>query len=108
MLCGSCRESPAYKNVVIARSVFGDVPDILTLLLTIDVGNTHITLGAFDGERLMHTWRLRTDRRATADELGLQIHGLLRLADLEPGSFKGVCIASVVPMLDGALIAASK
>lgn len=78
------------------------------LLLVVDVGNTHITLGVFEGKSLVHTWRLRTVRHATADELGLQLSGLLELAKLPPQSVMGVCIASVVPSLDEPLASAAR
>jgi type III pantothenate kinase len=47
------------------------------VLLTIDVGNTNTVVGSFDGERLADSWRIRTDARATADELALLLRGLL-------------------------------
>jgi type III pantothenate kinase len=72
-------------------------------LLAIDVGNTQITLGAFEGEKLIHTWRLQTQRHATADELGIQLHALLRYAPLGYNEIAGIIIASVVPALDPAL-----
>lgn len=75
-------------------------------LLTIDVGNTQITIGAFHGSKLTHTWRLQTQRNATADELGTQIHALLRYAPLGYNEILGVVIASVVPSLDTALVQA--
>ena len=46
------------------------------MLLAIDVGNTNIVLGVFDGATLVHSWRLPTLRERTADELGLLIDGL--------------------------------
>jgi type III pantothenate kinase len=75
-------------------------------LLTIDVGNTQITIGAFHGNKLTHTWRLRTDPHATADELGIQLHALLRYAPLGYNEIAGIAIASVVPPLDAALLQA--
>ena len=44
-----------------------------TMLLAIDVGNTNIVLGVFDGERLTESWRLATLRERTADELGILV-----------------------------------
>ena len=46
------------------------------MLLAIDVGNTNIVLGVFDGARLVASWRLLTLRERTADEVGLMIVGL--------------------------------
>jgi type III pantothenate kinase len=47
------------------------------MLLTIDIGNTNTVLGVFEGERLVHSWRIKTDARNTADELMLTFRGLL-------------------------------
>ena len=47
------------------------------MLLTIDVGNTNTVIGCFEGERLTESWRIKTDTRATADELALLLRGLL-------------------------------
>lgn len=75
----------------------------MTLLLAIDVGNTQITVGAFREKKLEHTWRLKTDRHATADELGTQFLDFLHYAALDNNDISGVAIASVVPSLDHAL-----
>jgi type III pantothenate kinase len=47
------------------------------MLLAIDIGNTNTVLGVFDGDRLAHSWRIKTDARDTADELMLVYRGLL-------------------------------
>jgi type III pantothenate kinase len=47
------------------------------MLLTIDIGNTNTVLGVFEGEELIHSWRVKTDARNTADELMLTFRGLL-------------------------------
>jgi type III pantothenate kinase len=70
------------------------------MLLAIDVGNTHITIGAYKGKSLAHTWRITTNRHYTADELGIRFVNLLKTSSFEPRAFSGVCIASVVPSLD--------
>lgn len=64
------------------------------MLLTVDVGNTNIVLGLFDGAELVRGWRMHTDARATADELALTMRGLLGpLAE----DITGVCALSTVP-----------
>lgn len=65
------------------------------MLLTVDVGNTNIVLGLFDGERLFSSYRLRTDARVTADELALLFHGLL---SRHPAP-DGVAVCSTVPQV---------
>lgn len=47
------------------------------MLLTIDIGNTNTVLGVFAGDELVHSWRIKTDSRNTADELMLTFRGLL-------------------------------
>src|ERR1017187_2048196 len=70
------------------------------MLLAIDVGNTHITVGLFRDKALKHTWRLNTHRHYTADELGVQFLNLLATKNMDASMLIGVCIASVVPSLD--------
>ena len=65
------------------------------MLVAIDIGNTKITIGLFDAQKLQKTWRVSTDSRRTSDEYGLQISNML-------GSNKiinEVSICSVVPPL---------
>jgi len=73
------------------------------VLLAIDVGNTNITLGVFGGSTLLRTWRLKTYREATSDELGLSLQGLFAHSDFRLNELQGVMIASVVPPIDLAL-----
>lgn len=75
----------------------------MTLLLCIDVGNTHMVFGLFSGERLVHQWRLPTDRDATADDLAVRLNGLLALHDVDPAAVDGVAVCCVVPPLSSAL-----
>ena len=69
------------------------------MLLTIDVGNTNLTLGLYEGEELGRHWRLATDHARMPDEYGLQFLGLLENAGCSPENLKGVSLASVVPAL---------
>ncbi|MFA5975511.1 MAG: type III pantothenate kinase [Elusimicrobiota bacterium] len=78
------------------------------LLLAIDVGNTHITIGLFRDSDRLRTWRLHTNRHATADELGLLFLGLLKNTVRQDDQVKGVALASVVPALDVPLEQASR
>ena len=41
------------------------------MVLVIDVGNTNIVVGAFDGDKLVKNWRISTDYKKSADEMGL-------------------------------------
>jgi type III pantothenate kinase len=69
------------------------------MLLAIDVGNTNIVLGVFDGAEVVHSWRLQTLRERTSDELGLLVDGLFAQSRIEPGEVRGVILGSVVPPL---------
>ncbi len=62
------------------------------MLLTIDIGNTNTVLGVFEGDKLVHSWRVKTDTRGTADELMLTFRGLL---DGVPVT--GISLCSTVP-----------
>lgn len=78
------------------------------MLLALDVGNTNITIGAFDGALLIGRWRLRTIREQTADEWGVLLRNLFSLASLDLGGVDGVVISSVVPAVDQPLTAMSQ
>jgi type III pantothenate kinase len=67
------------------------------MLLTIDIGNTNIALGLYEGKILGPHWRLATDHQRMPDEYGLQILGLLHHVDCPVESLDGICMASVVP-----------
>ena len=71
------------------------------MLLTIDVGNTNLTLGVYDGEKLGPHWRLATDHERMPDEYGLQFLGLLDHVGYTTADLNGICLASVVPPLTG-------
>jgi type III pantothenate kinase len=76
------------------------------MLLTIDVGNTNLTIGLFDGENLAHHWRLATDHTRMPDEYGLQFLGLLQSAGESIDDLSGICLSSVVPQLTGNVLQA--
>jgi len=69
------------------------------MLLALDIGNTNIVLGVFDGKTLAHSWRLTTLRDRTADELGLLMHGLFDVSGVDRQAVQAVIMASVVPPL---------
>jgi len=73
------------------------------MLLAIDVGNTNIVLGVFDGEALVQSWRLQTLRERTADELGLIVDGLFSHSRIERVQVRGIILGSVVPPLTGTI-----
>lgn len=82
----------------------GDDP----MLLTIDIGNTTLTLGLFEGQKLGARWRLATDHHRLPDEYGLQILGLLQNGGCSIAQLDGVCLSSVVPPITGRIMTACK
>ena len=69
------------------------------MLFTIDIGNTNITFGVYEGEDLQYHWRIKTDHDRMADEYGIIILGLMRHEGLNFEAIRGVAMASVVPPL---------
>lgn len=67
------------------------------MLLTIDVGNTNITMGVFQGEFLCGMFRMMTKQPRTSDEYGYTICGILEHRGISPKEIGAVIIASVVP-----------
>lgn len=71
------------------------------MILTIDIGNTNVSLGVFRGDELVADWRLSSRREVSTDEIGLALLGLLGHAELKVEDLEGICLASVVPPLTG-------
>ncbi|RYG80173.1 type III pantothenate kinase [bacterium] len=69
------------------------------MLLVIDVGNTNIVYGLFDGPNLVHQFRVESGRGRTADEYAVVLRQLLAMNGIEPGAVKAAILASVVPSL---------
>ncbi len=76
------------------------------MLLVIDVGNTNLTIGLFEGDQLRWHWRLATDHQRMPDEYGLQFLGLLQHAGVTVGDLIGISLSSVVPPLTGRVVQA--
>jgi type III pantothenate kinase len=68
------------------------------LLLAIDIGNTNMVLGVFDGDRVAEHWRIATVPDRTADELAVVLHGLLaRSTVFAEKDIDGISLCSTVP-----------
>lgn len=67
------------------------------MLFAIDVGNTNITVGLFDGDKLVHTFRMTTGISRTSDEYGMFFGDWLSLRGMKASDIEAVIIASVVP-----------
>ena len=69
------------------------------MLLCIDIGNTNIVLGVTDRDQIIDHWRIRTEKEATADELGILVDNLFRLSDIRMDDISDVIVSCVVPPL---------
>ena len=74
------------------------------MILVIDVGNTNMTLGVYDGEKLEATFRMMTKTPRTSDEYGVIITQLLQTKNIAVEQLEGSIIASVVPEVMHSLI----
>lgn len=78
------------------------------MILALDVGNTNITFGVYDGQELVTTFRITTKIARTSDEYGILIRDLLRMNDVNRADIEGSIVASVVPnimhSLTGAMV----
>ena len=67
------------------------------MLLVVDVGNTNITLGVFDGDELNGTFRMTTKLPRTSDEYGIELRQLIECQGLKNTDITDIIVASVVP-----------
>lgn len=67
------------------------------MILCLDVGNTQILGGVFDGDKLQMQFRRTSEFRASSDELGMFLRAVLRENKIEPDTIKQVAMCSVVP-----------
>ena len=67
------------------------------MLLVVDVGNTNTVLGLFDGEELVHDWRIRTVVDHTVDEYGMLIYNLYKTSRISSRKIRDIIISCVVP-----------
>jgi type III pantothenate kinase len=67
------------------------------MLLAIDVGNTNIAMGLYEDKKLLHIWRLATNKERTSDEFGVFFLTMFNNVNLSPNKVKDVIIASVAP-----------
>jgi type III pantothenate kinase len=69
------------------------------MILVFDVGNTNIVLGVFEGDQLLTNWRIGTDPRRTADDLGMLLKNLFCFEGFKFEEIESLVISSVVPPL---------
>ena len=69
------------------------------MLLAVDIGNTSVHFGVWEGEKLRGSWRLRTDVERLPDEYAILVLGLLRTAAIDPAAVRDCSLSSTVPPL---------
>jgi len=69
------------------------------MLLAIDIGNTNVVLGVFEGERLRESWRIGTKASITADEYAVIVKDLFAFSGIDFRQIDGIIISTVVPPL---------
>jgi type III pantothenate kinase len=67
------------------------------MILTVDVGNSNIVLGAVEGEQIAFEARLRTDATKTSDEYCIDLKMIMEVNHVEVNAIEGSIVASVVP-----------
>ncbi len=73
------------------------------MLLALDVGNTNITVGVFDGETLRFVSRMATDASRMEDQYAIELRDILHLYGVRRANITGAVLSSVVPKLTGYL-----
>lgn len=67
------------------------------MIVVVDVGNTNIVFGVYDGKKLLNHWRMSTDRDKTSDEFGMFLMNIFAYDKIDISDIEAVVIASVVP-----------
>lgn len=73
------------------------------MLLTIDIGNTNITLGIYNGDKLNFVSRIATEREKTADQYAIELRNIFHIYNISKLDIDGSIISSVVPELSTSL-----
>jgi type III pantothenate kinase len=67
--------------------------------LAVDIGNTNIVFGLFDGDQIINHWRINSDKSKTSDEYGVLFKKLIDIKEINTFQIKGAAISCVVPTL---------
>ena len=74
------------------------------MILTVDIGNTNISFGVFEGEEIRLMSRLATQRQRTPDQYAVDFMSILKLHSIDLNSIEGASVSSVVPELTNTLV----
>ena len=97
--CANLSAARYLITIIYHRAARGLCCYCLIMLLCIDIGNTNIMLGLYQGDTLGPHWRLATNHDRMPDEFAMQLVGLLQFAGIRLDQIKGVALASGVPIL---------
>lgn len=78
------------------------------MLLAIDIGNTNIVFGIFDGGNIVCHWRIATDKSKTSDEYGILFRDLMEIKGVHAESIDGAALSCVVPNIQSTVFEAVK
>lgn len=78
------------------------------MILALDIGNTNITMGVFDGRNLKFVSRLATDRQRTEDQYAVELRDIVDIYGVSISEIEGSIISSVVPSLTSGIKRAVK
>jgi len=67
------------------------------MILLIDVGNTNVTIGICENDKIIASWRMTTNKDLTSDEIGIILRNYFMLSNIDIKNIKGTIISSVVP-----------
>mgnify|MGYP000852372220 CR=1 FL=1 len=70
------------------------------MILVLDIGNTNITLGVYEGDRLLFSSRMATDRRRMEDQYAIELREILDIHGVSLRQIEGVAVSSVVPSVN--------
>ena len=79
------------------RKKYSEEKEFITMLLVIDIGNTNTVIGVYDGRHLVKDWRIRTERRTTADEFNVLAANLFSEGNISSEKIGKTIISCVVP-----------
>ncbi|MBF0589962.1 MAG: type III pantothenate kinase, partial [Magnetococcales bacterium] len=74
------------------------------MLLVVDIGNTNIVLGLYQGDKLENYWRLATQLQTTDDQYGILLHNLFTMSGVTFEQVNGVILSSVAPPVESAFV----
>ena len=71
------------------------------MILTVNIGNTHITVGGYEQDTLIFCGRLHSDPAATVEEYAIRLVNLLQLYETSPAQIEGGILAAWCPCSAG-------